>query len=474
MSIALRLQAVRDLLQRYGASISLAWQHRKELEPPRRLAHEAQFLPAALALQETPVSPAPRVAMWLLIIFAAFAVLWSIFGRLDVVVVAQGKTVPNERVKVIQPIETGTVSAIYVTDGRIVKAGDVLIELDATAASADVTRLENDLIVATLQSARSQAVLEGIDGKEVVLKFLPGIDDNRLTEARQQLDSQWGEYKAKLERLEADVTRCEADVRTNREMVSTLEQTVPITRERAETFKTLYEQEVVSKQDYMDKERMRLEQEGQLAAQSEKLQESQAALDGAIKQRASLISETRRTIMDTQTDADQKITTNAQELIKAQQRHKLMKLTAPVDGSVQQLAMHTIGGVVTPAQQLMVIVPLDDPLEVEAFVENKDIGFVNTGQEAEIKIETFPYTKYGTIHGEVKHVSSDAIQDEKRGLIYSSRVKLARTTVQVENKLVNLTPGMSVTVEIKTDKRRVIEYFLTPLMQYSSESLRER
>jgi hemolysin D len=151
-----------------------------------------------------------------------------------------------------------------------------------------------------------------------------------------------------------------------------------------------------------------------------------------------------------------------------------MKLTTPVDGSVQQLAVHTVGDVVTPAQQLMVIVPQDDPLEVEAFLENKDIGFVTAGQEAEVKIETFTYTKYGTIHGVVKQVSSDAIQDEKKGLIYSSRVKLGHSTIQVENKPVNLAPGMAVTVEIKTGKRRVIEYFLTPLIQHTSESLRER
>jgi hemolysin D len=257
-------------------------------------------------------------------------------------------------------------------------------------------------------------------------------------------------------------------------VVNRLERTLPIIEERADTFKDLYEREVCSKQDYLERERARIEQEGELAAQSEKLHSAQAALTEAIKQRDSLVAETRRVTLDSQRETDQKVTTNAQELIKAQQRHKLMKLTAPVGGSVQQLAIHTVGGVVTPAQQLMVIVPADDPLEVEAFVENKDIGFVNSGQEAEVKIETFPYTKYGTIHGEVKNVSCDAIQDEKRGLIYSSRVKLARTTVQVENKLVNLAPGMAVTVEIKTDKRRVIEYFLTPLMQYTSESLRER
>ncbi|BBA32640.1 HlyD family secretion protein [Methylocaldum marinum] len=151
-----------------------------------------------------------------------------------------------------------------------------------------------------------------------------------------------------------------------------------------------------------------------------------------------------------------------------------MTLAAPVDGVVQQLAVHTVGGVVTPAQPLLVIVPRDNPLEVEAFIQNKDIGFVNAGQEAEVKIETFPFTKYGTIPAKVMQVSNDAIQDEKRGLIYAARVALSHATMVVEEKAVNLTPGMAVTVEIKTGKRRLIEYFLSPLLQYEDESLRER
>jgi hemolysin D len=161
-------------------------------------------------------------------------------------------------------------------------------------------------------------------------------------------------------------------------------------------------------------------------------------------------------------------------LVKAENRSRLMRLTAPVAGSVQQLAVHTVGGVVTPAQALLVIVPGDNPLEIEAFVENKDIGFVRTGQTAEVKVETFPFTKYGTLPGKVVQVSSDAIQDEKRGLVYAARVKLDKATLDVDGKTVNLTPGMAVTVEIKTGKRRIIEYFLSPLMQYKAESLRER
>lgn len=474
MSISLHLQAAKDLLSRYRDAIRVAWEHRSQLDSPSRLPHEAAFLPAALALQETPVSPAPRVAMWLLIAFACIAVLWAIFGHVDVVATAQGKTVPNERVKVIQPVETAVVKAIFVTDGQTVKAGDVLIELDATVTGADTIRLKNDLIVARLQSARAEAFLIGLEGGEPVLKDLADIEPNRVREERRMLESQWLEYRAKLERIEADISSKEAELRSTREMVNKLERTLPIVKNRAETFKALLEKEVVSEQQYKEQEKTLIEQEGDLAATSEKLQAIQAALSEAMKQKASLVAETRRTVMDGQREADQKVTTNFQELVKAQQRHKLMKLITPVDGSVQQLAVHTVGGVVTPAQQLMVIVPRDDPLEVEAFVENKDIGFVNSGQEAEVKIETFPYTKYGTIHAVVKQVSSDAIQDDKKGLIYSSRVKLERSTIQVENKMVDLSPGMAVTVEIKTGKRRVIEYFLTPLMQHTSESLRER
>jgi len=145
-----------------------------------------------------------------------------------------------------------------------------------------------------------------------------------------------------------------------------------------------------------------------------------------------------------------------------------------VDGEVQQLDVHTIGGVVTPAQALMVIVPKNAHLEVDAMLSNKDIGFVNEGQLTEVKIEAFPFTKYGVIDGEIENISYDAIEDERLGLVYKMKVLLKETTIQVKDKLINLVPGMAVTVEIKTGKRRLIEYFLSPLMQYQDESVRER
>jgi hemolysin D len=187
-----------------------------------------------------------------------------------------------------------------------------------------------------------------------------------------------------------------------------------------------------------------------------------------------VIAETRGTALNVRQEAQVQATSLHQELIKAQQRSKFTHLTSPVDGVVQQLAVHTIGGVVTEAQQLMIIVPSDNPLIVDVMVQNKDIGFVYPGQVAVIKVETFPFTKYGTIDATVTTVSNDAIQDEKLGLIYAARLKLSRSTIAVEDKIINLSAGMAVSAEMKTGRRRVIEYFLSPLMQYKDESLHER
>ena len=474
-AIVLRILAVGDLMRRYGAVFGHAWRERRNLDAAPRQSYEVQFLPAALELIEKPVSPAPRAAMWLLIAFAVIAVLWAIFGKIDVVASARGRIVPNDRTKVIQPFETSTVKAILVRDGQQVKAGQVLIELDATDPQADATRLASDLTTVRLQGARARAMLAAIDtGKPPRLEALAGIDAARLAQEQRVLDGQYGEYQAKLAGIDANNARRAAELQSTTEVVRKLEQTVPIARQRAEDYKGLVDKKFVSRHGYLDKEQQRIEQEGELAAQRSHERELAAALQEGRSQRATLVAGTRRQALDAINDAEQKSTDYDQELVKARSRSGLMTLTAPVDGTVQQLAVHTVGGVVTEAQQLMMVVPKDNPIEIEAFVENKDVGFVNPGQEAEVKIETFPYTKYGTIRAKVISVSSDAVNDEKRGLIFPARVALDKSSIQVENKTVNLSPGMAVTVEIKTSERRVIEYFLSPLMQYKDESLRER
>ena len=164
----------------------------------------------------------------------------------------------------------------------------------------------------------------------------------------------------------------------------------------------------------------------------------------------------------------------AQAALAQTQQARLAQLMAPVDGTVQQVAVHTDGGVVTPAQVLMVIVPKDAQVTAEVMVDNKDIGFVGAGQAAAIKLETFPFTRYGTVAATVKSVVADAVNDDKRGAIFPAVLSLDRASIDVDGRRINLSPGMNLTAEIKTGKRRVIEYLLSPVQQHVNESLKER
>ena len=204
------------------------------------------------------------------------------------------------------------------------------------------------------------------------------------------------------------------------------------------------------------------------------MRELKAGIDEVRSRRESQIAEFERTAVNAKVDADKRAILLEQELVKNQTREKQQVLISPVDGTVQQLAVHTIGGVVTPAQALMVITPSEYDAEVEAVLENKDVGFVKVGQHAEVKVETFPFTRYGTLPGIVSYVSQDAAPDEKRGLLFQARVKLERASLRVDERDVALTPGMAVTAEISTGRRRVIDFFLDPVRKVANEGLRER
>lgn len=355
-----------------------------------------------------------------------------------------------------------------------------MIELDATTARADVERLRSDLLAALLERVRNRVLLAALEdghppARGQLLAALPQELDAVRLEAEYRLASgAYAAYESALDQLDAEIARREAERRATLALVDKLQQTLPIVEQRARDYRDLMERRFVSRHGYLELEQARIEQERDLAAQREKLAEIAASRLEAERQQARLVAETRREWLQGHQAAEERAAALAQEVVKAESRDRLMRLAAPVDGRVQQLAVHTLGGVVTPAQPLMVIVPLDNPLEVEARVPNKDIGFVHAGQVAEVKVETFPFTKYGTLAGELLDVSSDAIQDEKLGLVFAARVRLARDTLQVDGRTVRLSPGMAVTVEVKTGKRRLIEYFLGPLLTYADESLRER
>jgi len=377
----------------------------------------------------------------------AVVFLWAIFCRMDIIVNAQGEIIPSERTKTIAAIEVASVKALYVREGQAVKKGEVLIELDASAASADQDKAMNSAEQATLQIARAQALIAAIDSlKPPRLAAVGGISPEKLLEAQRHLDGQFQDFRTRLQRFEG--------------MIANYSRALPLAAQEAADYKALSEERDVSLHAWLGKEQARIELEGRLM--------------DAKNQRAALIAETRRMAYDALAEGERIVGESQPDVRRAAFHRRLLKLAAPVDGTVQQLQVHTVGGVVPAAQPLMVIVPRKHRLEVEAMVQNRDIGFVKEGQTAAVKVDAFPYTKYGLIPARVIHLSRDAIKDEKRGLIYSVLVALDRDSIGVDGRDTRLGAGMAVNVEIKTGERRVIEYLLSPLLQIQRESLHER
>ncbi len=461
----------------------------------RREKDEIAFLPAALEIVETPPSPIGRAIGATLIALFCLALMWASFGHVDIVASAHGKIVPSGRVKLIQPLETGVVRAIHIHDGQSVKAGGVLIELDPTLTTAEQEHIRSDLVAAQLDIARLRAALSDSDNPQSVFQPPIGASSGLVAMQREFLTKQVEENRAKLATLDRQRAQKEAERATTAATIQKLEATEPLIQQRVDIRKYLADKELGSKLTYLETVQQLTENENDLVVQKSRLQEAQAAVAAITETRAQADAEFRRRLFGELAEAERKAGGLADDLAKAERRTKLQLLTAPVDGVVQQLSVHTVGGVVTPAQQLAVNVPADAILEVEAMVSNRDIGFIHPGQDAQIKVDTFNFTRYGLVHGRVVSVSPDAIvhetpqnagNDRAKGAesessepkgqeyVYAARISLDRTQIEVDDSIANLSPGMAVTVEIKTGSRAVISYLLSPLLRHQHESMHER
>ncbi|MBK7005386.1 MAG: HlyD family type I secretion periplasmic adaptor subunit [Burkholderiales bacterium] len=469
---------LRELLSRYKTVFQHAWAHRAELAGPERHTTELAFLPAALSLQDTPVHPAPRRLAWGLMILFVLALLWACLGHVDIVAVAPGRIIVSDRTKVIQPLEASVVKAVRVKDGDRVKAGQVLVELDPTMATADSASVQEQLKTQASEALRTFELLQMLS-KQKLPALVPRAQMANLTQDsaaqhQAQLQSEWQDIQAKLAKLDAEAARRQTEIATVQQTIAKLEATVPMAQTREADFKRLVGEGFISSHATQDKTRERVELERDLTVQRARLAEAQSALNETQQTKAAYKSETLRTLSDRHAQASTKYSQLQLEATKATQRERQTQLTAPVDGIIQQLAIHTTGGVVTSAQPLMIVVPDSPTVTAEITIANQDIGFVNAGQMAEVKLETFPYTQYGTVQARVDVVTADAVTDEKRGSYYPATLTLSQKDMLIDGKRVNLSPGMNITAEIKTGQRRIIEFLLSPVQRAGSESLRER
>ena len=463
-----------------------AWKNRATLGDGAKEKTLSEFLPAALEIQESPPNPLMRWLAKVLMALFVITLLWAIFGKVDIVASAEGKIIPGSRVKQIQPLTKGFVKAIHVKEGQFVQQGDALIELDQTVTAADQVRMQQELRNSSLNlasaeflqrlmmhSEKSSSVKSSAD---IQLQLTNSIQltDAELLLHQQKTWEQWQQYQAQLSGLQSSLAKVKSEKIANQETIKKLQQTLPMITKRAEALAGLYKKNMVSEAEFLDLEQQRIERVQDLAAQQQMQQQINAAIAEVEQQINALKADTQSKLLIQIAETRHQLTTLNEELVKATDINNKQILYAPVSGYVQQLKVNTIGGIVTEAQELMILVPEEETLEVQVMLTNQDIGFVEKDMLAEIKIHTFPFTKYGLIDASVTHISEDAILDEKQGLVYAMHLKMHQNTIRVENKDVKLIPGMAVTAEVKTTQRRVIEYFLSPLLRYKQESIRER
>jgi len=466
----------------------------------RKLAPEKlAFLPAALEIQAAPPPKWSRSLLWAISTLIVLLIIWASWAEIDIIATAQGKIVPSGRVKIIQPLETGVVKTIFVKEGQHVKAGDKLIALDNTASQADADRLSNEWQGQTNDLLRLRHFIQRVENKKPrVNNFNDGKNLNdggnhntfssQFTQSeglvslslnqRLLLESSLQEYQSKIDSYHSEIVKLIAEKKAIKINVNRLTKTLPLITEQVESLQSLLSESLVSRNQYLELEQERINQEEMLNLEYAKAEQITATIRSAQQNLTAYRAEIRRNTLQEINQLTRQSESTKQEVTKAKRLTSLRVLITPVDGVVEELSIATIGGIVTPAQELLKIVPFskdgDQALVIEAGLLNKDIGFVNTGQIAEIKIDSFPFTKYGVIDGEITDISADAIDHEQMGLLFPLKASMKTDGINVNGKWVKLKPGMSVTVEIKTGTRRLMEFILAPLMRGVSEGARER
>lgn len=437
---------------------------------------ELAFLPAAQELVETPASPIGRGMVLAICGFFGLAVLWASIGEVDITASARGQIIADGRSKTIQPLEPGIVTAIHVRNGDLVAAGDPLIDLDPTDATADSSRLDIELAQARIEASRLTAQLAGAPSFETPdgLREMAG---DQLRIQRDLLTSRLAEQKARLAAIASETRQREAEQAAIQAEIDRLQAILPMVRKRADAKMQLASKGAIPKLQAIEFEEHRIATEHELKAAKKRFEEVDAALVALNDRQNQMIAEFESRTLDERAATEARIAALEQEQSKAQARKSRMALKAPVDGRVQELAVTTIGGVVTQAQPLLTIVPSDQTLLVEALIENRDRGFVREGQRAEIKVDTFPFTKYGLIEGVIDTISADAVEQEtSQGPIagFTATIAMVDPSLMVDGNRVHLTPGMSVQADIKTGRRKLIDFILSPVMRHGQEALRER
>lgn len=451
---------------------------RKAVAEQRRLATdhrpsaESAFLPAALEVVERPVSPVGRRAMWVLLGGLVITAGWLTFGHVDIVATAMGRIIPTDDVKLVQAADAGIVRRIWVHDGDIVRRGQPLVELDPTVTTADEAQAGKALLAAQIEMARQQTIVDGLSGRTAIFKAPAGTPADVAETQRRLVAAQLSTVDAEAAGLASARRSSLLDAQAAGAQAQAYDRMSPMLDKELDAMNELDAKGYAPGLKLLELQRQRKQEVGQrdVAAAQQARGVSDARKLG--QQMSQVHDQALQTALTDLAHAQSDAMMRSEDLRKAQHRSSVQRLVSPVDGTVQQLAIHTVGGVVQAVRPLMVIVPKGS-LVVEAHVVNRDAGFVEAGQKVAVKLEAYPYTRYGSVPGHIVSVSSDSIEDGYKDAYYVARIALDAVTITVDGKAVPLRPGLSATGDIRLGSRRIIDYLISPVTTKVTEAARE-
>jgi len=424
-----------------------------------------EFKPLLVEIEERPLNPLGRAIFWIVIAAILFTCLWMFFGEVDIVVTARGKVIPAGEVKTIQPLNAGVVRSILIQPGDYVSKGQVLMEIDPSDVDPELTSMQADHKQAELEIERINALLE----------------DRAFNVSNEHYDAEV--LRVQQEIYISEKERLKKQIQVKQEGLAQLDERLAAEHKVAEQagymFGLLSEKferlqkvkDIISRDDYERTESEAKRYQTELKSSEHRV----SALKKQTNQEIAYIeAEYRNRLLAELAEKKQRYLYLQAKIEKAEFISTRQQITAPVDGYISQLLFHTIGGVVTPAEKLAHIVPTNSPLLIKSYLLNKDAGFVAKDMVASIKIDTFNFQKYGTIKGKVIQVSRDSIEDEQLGLVYETYIAPDKNTLVIDGVETPISTGMSVTAEVKVGKRRIIEFFLYPLIKYLDEGVSVR
>lgn len=424
-----------------------------------------EFHPLNVEIEDRPINPLGRAILWIIISIITFGILWLFFAKIDVVVSARGQVIPTGEIKILQPIETGVISSINIKEGDYIKKGQVLMQIDPSVTETSLDVKEKDFLIFDFQIKRIEALLSN----------KPLILDSTSFEVKEQeklYQIQKSSYEEGIARYDMKLFQVQAQYQSSLSEKSRLKMLLDKNSQRAKNLETVLD--IIAKKDYEELQKEILNLKEQINMASYKVEEANKKIIETKEEKNSFISQFKDTKYQ-ELQTIQKEARNLQSEINAIKfQNQKQSIISPTDGYVAKLMINTIGGVVTPAEKLISIVPKDSPLIVKVNVLNQDIGFIKKDMNSKIKIDTFSFQKYGFFEGKIINVGNFSIDDEKLGPVYEVKIEPNGKTLNVEGKERYLEAGMSVTAEIKVGKRRVIEFFIYPIIQYLDEGLSVR